>query len=67
VNHLTSPFRQAKNTDLERVASHAVNSHQLQSTEARQNVAAGAADATRAMLLTSCRNAALLTAIFAFL
>jgi hypothetical protein len=31
------------------------------------NVAAGAADASRAMLLTSCRNAALLTAIFAFL
>jgi len=31
------------------------------------NVAAGAADASRAMLLTSCREVELLTAIFAFL
>jgi len=30
------------------------------------NVAAGAADASRAMLSTSCRKVALLTAIFAF-
>src|SRR6266852_8554799 len=34
---------------------------------ARLNVAAGAADASRAMLLTSCRKVELLTAIFAFL
>ena len=33
----------------------------------RLNVAAGAADASRAMLLTSCRKVTLLTAIFAFL
>jgi hypothetical protein len=38
-----------------------------QSTLARLNVAARAADASRAMLLTSCRKVALLTAIFAFL
>jgi len=33
----------------------------------RLNVAAGAADASRAMLSTSCRKVALLAAIFAFL
>src|SRR6267378_2050878 len=33
----------------------------------RLNVAAGAADASRAMLSTSCRKVALLTAIFVFL
>ncbi len=34
---------------------------------ARLNEAAGAADASRAMLLTSCRKVELLSAIFAFL
>jgi hypothetical protein len=34
---------------------------------ARLNVAAGAADASRAMLRTSCRKVELLTSIFAFL
>jgi hypothetical protein len=35
--------------------------------EPRLDEAAGAADVTRAMLLTSCRKVALLAAIFAFL
>ena len=35
--------------------------------EPRLNVAAGAADASRAMVLTSCSKVVLLTAIFAFL
>ena len=35
--------------------------------EPRLNVAAGAADVSRAMLLTSCSKVTLLTAIFAFL
>ena len=34
---------------------------------ARLNVAAGAADASRAMLIASCRKVELLTSIFAFL
>jgi hypothetical protein len=34
---------------------------------ARLNVVAGATDASRAMLLTSCRKVELLTAIFGFL
>jgi hypothetical protein len=35
--------------------------------EGRLNVEAGAADASRAMLMTSCRKVTLLTAILAFL
>jgi hypothetical protein len=38
-----------------------------ESFEIGLNVVAGATDASRAMLLTSCRKEELLTAIFAFL
>jgi hypothetical protein len=39
----------------------------IQSIQARLNVVAGATDASRAILLTSCRKVELLTAIFGFL